>query len=303
MNDGCAFCSSGTSPLGARKGYSYHRCRNCGAVQIIPRPDETELDRLYSEEYSRAGHYPEDAGSQARNRRAVVRRTIDLVEESLGGSGGGVLEVGCGWGCLLEALRSRGIRSSGLEPSLEMADHCRRNGLDVTHGRISDLGRGRGGYAVIVSMAVFEHLVDPVASLELMSQRLDDGGSIIIQCPTAGYARMAGRLHSLLAGGAAGGLPSVFGLLEPPWHVNLPTPAAMRNAAARSGLALQSVLPSPSGRDPGLFSLLQMVNDVVGAAGFRIAGEKWPLLMAHFFVLRRTAPEAPRPDPTLRTST
>ncbi len=54
-----------------------------------------------------------------------------------------------------------------------------------------------------------------------------------------------------------------------------------------AGLHLTSVVPSRSGRQPDWRRGLQVANELVATAGHRLLGERWPLAMAHVFVLRK----------------
>jgi SAM-dependent methyltransferase len=76
-----------------------------------------------------------------------------------------VLDVGCGTGALLAALRERGVRGTGLEYSRAGLAHCRARGLDV---RQFDLETGHtppiaARYDVVVSTEVAEHLPERLA--------------------------------------------------------------------------------------------------------------------------------------------
>jgi SAM-dependent methyltransferase len=85
-----------------------------------------------------------------------------------------VLDVGCGTGALLAELRARGIMAHGLEYSQAALDYCESRGLTVRRVNLEqtvppDLG---GGYDVVVSMEVAEHLPANVADrfVSLLSQ-------------------------------------------------------------------------------------------------------------------------------------
>jgi cyclopropane-fatty-acyl-phospholipid synthase len=64
------------------------------------------------------------------------RRKHEYVAEQIGiERGRRILDLGCGWGPLLDFIRSRGAQGLGLTLSSAQAAACKRNGLDV---RIED---------------------------------------------------------------------------------------------------------------------------------------------------------------------
>src|SRR5689334_1533740 len=59
-------------------------------------------------------------------------RKHDYVAEQIGiGPGQRVLDLGCGWGPLLDAIRARGGIGVGVTLSSAQAESCRRHDLDV----------------------------------------------------------------------------------------------------------------------------------------------------------------------------
>jgi cyclopropane-fatty-acyl-phospholipid synthase len=69
-----------------------------------------------------------------------------------------VLDLGCGWGPLLNFIRERGADGVGVTLSSAQAAACRRNGLDV---RIADARRVNreeiGAFDALASLGAFEH--------------------------------------------------------------------------------------------------------------------------------------------------
>jgi cyclopropane-fatty-acyl-phospholipid synthase len=91
------------------------------------------------------------------------RRKHDYVAEQLGiGPGRRVLDLGCGWGPLLNVVRSRGGSGVGVTLSSAQVAACRRNGLDVHLFDARLLTRESfGTFDAVASLGAFEHFCSP----------------------------------------------------------------------------------------------------------------------------------------------
>jgi cyclopropane-fatty-acyl-phospholipid synthase len=90
-------------------------------------------------------------------------RKHDFVAEQVGiGPGRRVLDLGCGWGPMLDVVRRRGGTGVGVTLSSAQVAACRRNGLDV---RLADArkltGEEFGSFDAVVSLGAFEHFCSP----------------------------------------------------------------------------------------------------------------------------------------------
>ncbi|HEY5316622.1 MAG TPA: class I SAM-dependent methyltransferase [Solirubrobacteraceae bacterium] len=91
------------------------------------------------------------------------RRKHDYVAEQIGiGPGRRVIDLGCGWGGLLNYIRSRGAAGVGLSLSCAQVAACRRHGLDVHLQDVRRVTRERfGGFDAAASLGAFEHFCSP----------------------------------------------------------------------------------------------------------------------------------------------
>jgi cyclopropane-fatty-acyl-phospholipid synthase len=87
------------------------------------------------------------------------RRKHDYVAEQIGiGPGRTMIDLGCGWGGLLNYVRERGGTGVGLSLSSAQVAACRRHGLDVHLHDARTVTRDRfGGFDAAASLGAFEH--------------------------------------------------------------------------------------------------------------------------------------------------
>jgi cyclopropane-fatty-acyl-phospholipid synthase len=91
------------------------------------------------------------------------RRKHEYVAEQIGiGPGRRVLDLGCGWGPLLDYIRRRGGAGVGVTLSSAQLAACRRHGLDVHLLDAREVTRERvGAFDGVASLGAFEHFCSP----------------------------------------------------------------------------------------------------------------------------------------------
>jgi cyclopropane-fatty-acyl-phospholipid synthase len=91
------------------------------------------------------------------------RRKHEYVAEQIGiAPGVRVLDLGCGWGALLDYVRERGASGVGLTLSSAQVASCRRHGLDVHLKDARMVGPDDfGRFDAVASLGSFEHFCSP----------------------------------------------------------------------------------------------------------------------------------------------
>ena len=91
-----------------------------------------------------------------RRKHAYVARNLRI------GPGARVLDLGCGWGPLLNYLRHLGANGTGVTLSRGQAAACRRHGLDVRIENALEVRRDTfGPFDAVASLGAFEHFCSP----------------------------------------------------------------------------------------------------------------------------------------------
>jgi cyclopropane-fatty-acyl-phospholipid synthase len=114
------------------------------------------------------------------------RRKHQYVAEQIGiGPGRRILDLGCGWGPLLNYIRDRGGTGVGVTLSSAQVAACRRHGLDVHLQNALEVTRESfGPFDGVASLGAFEHFCSPE---DYQAGRQDD---IYVRL----FARVAGLL-------------------------------------------------------------------------------------------------------------
>jgi cyclopropane fatty-acyl-phospholipid synthase-like methyltransferase len=115
-----------------------------------------------------------------------VRKEAAEVLDILPKRHGRLLEIGCAGGFFLDEARKRGFEVAGIELNATMATHARTAlGLSVIQGRIEDIESRsvRQSFDVVVLMDVLEHIPDPCALFQKVSDWLAPDAHILVRGP------------------------------------------------------------------------------------------------------------------------
>jgi len=103
-----------------------------------------------------------------------------------------VVDLGCGRGEFLEALRGAGLEARGVEDSAHAVRQCREKGLDVVEADLVSFLRQQDGGSLggVFAAQVAEHLPPAVLSALLAEAHrvLRPGGRLVVETPNAASA-------------------------------------------------------------------------------------------------------------------
>jgi 2-polyprenyl-3-methyl-5-hydroxy-6-metoxy-1,4-benzoquinol methylase len=262
----------------------YIQCETCGTIQQYPMPSAEDLEARVAKEYSST----EDRMDFEREVTDATRpQHLKFVEQLRERSvSGRVLEVGTGVGNLLDIVRSNGIDATGIDLSPELVGQARKRGLPVEERDIKSVER-RNLSAVLMSH-VFEHLSAPDETLQEVREITSSSGLFISAQPTAMMTNLLSRLLRLNRLDAESRLGLAYLNLHP-WHIVIYSVKGMRAIARKNGFEVVGVLPMPSLQSKGAIGVVRKIYGALNAVGEALFPERWPLHVAHMFILRKAA--------------
>ena len=202
-------------------GHSFEvrECPGCGVAWTSPVP--SDLEPYYPRSYRRYNSLI-IAILKFLYRRRVARWCRRFSKP------GKALELGCGDGFMLNALRSFGWSVAGTERTDEMARFAREHfGVTVYVEPRHSIPSGER-YDLIVLFQVLEHLADPVGELRRAASLLSDGGSVIVAVPN--FSSWQSRYST-----------TGWFHLDVPRHLVHFSPNSLDRAAQAAGLRVSSV--------------------------------------------------------------
>src|SRR5512133_659185 len=186
----CLVCGSDRRefPFRLHDPYSVARCTTCGFYYLYPRIIEGAMQEAYRQpsyyEGGACGYADTSYTAQESALRATFKRLLhNLADRRL--TGGTLLEVGCGYGYLLDEARPYFDRRVGTEFSLEGAEIARATGAEVFVGGIEQISAERM-FDCILAIQVIEHVYWPLTFVKRLANRARDGGHIFLATPDIG---------------------------------------------------------------------------------------------------------------------
>jgi SAM-dependent methyltransferase len=228
--------------------WTLYCCSNCSAGYLDPRPDRGSIGDAYAGYYA-GGDSPTPpalVGAGIRNalcngylnerygyelspasrlgpvvarvlpkRRSYADRTIRHLPRFKGRRR--LLDVGCGEGAFLTAMRRAGWDVQGLEPDATAAASARAAGVPVVEQPLEADAFPAGSFDAVTMNHVIEHLHDPTEALRICHDLLRPGGVLWVATPN-----LSSRGHDLFGRDWIG--------LDPPRHLVLFTRSSLSRA-------------------------------------------------------------------------
>lgn len=199
----CNFCKARNPRILYRVGdYKIWECRACGLWFTTPNPPDTELRRIYGDEYYK-GVFTNIGYIDYEGDQEILRKNFQLRLEKIFNivHSGEWLDIGCALGFLIEIVQEKGFTAYGLDLNEFAVQYCRAKDLaDVRHG--SSISEAFGGkrFDCVSLFDVLEHSRDPAALLREAVKSLRPGGVMLLEVwdPSSLISQLCGkRWHAL----------------------------------------------------------------------------------------------------------
>ncbi len=158
------------------------RCRSCGVVFPQRIPTARELSEFYATYAYSADPWISPITVK---RYHALLDTFEPYRKT-----GRILDTGCGAGHFLAVARERGWEVYGNEFSPAAVHICEAKGIAMVHGALDNPERVpdgfsalAGGFDVVTSFEVLEHVNTPLGDLRILHRLLRDGGLLYITTP------------------------------------------------------------------------------------------------------------------------
>lgn len=192
INDYCNLCNLQEFDLVKSKlrdnktTYKVYRCRNCGHVQILPRPEEDEDKEFYDKNLQDRNRQKEiDYKKLRANNLFDTRRHVKLIQSLNKDMNYRILDIGSGYGFFVNELFNCGYKNvMGIDISYERRSIAKKHGsVQVIDFDINKPDRDIGRFDIVTLFHVLEHMSDPIIFLKNIKNLMSPNGILICEVP------------------------------------------------------------------------------------------------------------------------
>lgn len=155
------------------------QCLDCGILYWSKSLSEDYLKKLYINSYRSAKSMGSEDRIVSNHSKAYLfyKNIAPYIKKE-----DSILDLGCADGFLVDYLSRKGYKAKGLDLNLLSVQISQYNGLDVLMGDIDSV-KDDVKFDFIFTSGYFEHLFNPIKNIDIIRDRLSDGGHIYIGTP------------------------------------------------------------------------------------------------------------------------
>ena len=234
----CPACDNSGIFWASKEGFTYKKCIKCSTIFVSPRPIMDAFNSYYTDSPSTkfwaTTFYKVTENAR---REKLWKPKAQIVKEQLLSLNGAnpfkyIIDIGGGYGVFDEELKKiMEIETIIIEPSVHLAEICRRKGLTVVEKFMeeiieNELPEGRKCY---VSFELFEHLHDPNIFLETVFKNMKSDDIFI-------FTTLSGMGIDIQL------LGEHSKALSPPHHLNFFNPKSASSLLEKNGFDVLSAI-------------------------------------------------------------
>jgi len=184
--------------------FAQAQCKDCRLLVSQPQASDEELTKYYRCVYFEQ-KWPDPESVWKTNERLYHRYELALMRKLWSQwpppESAETVEIGCGYGVMLEALQKLGYKTQGLDPSATAVAHCNSRGLNAIVGKSPGLPWPPSSFDLALTLQVIEHMRDPLGFLREFISLVRPGGVIVVTTEDALASQyFAGRIGARLLG-------------------------------------------------------------------------------------------------------
>ncbi|MDW8349369.1 MAG: class I SAM-dependent methyltransferase [Verrucomicrobiae bacterium] len=191
----CPFCDSHDGLLLTRVDNFFrpqitHLCTSCGTAYTDPLPSAEAFMQYHQTTYRKQYKGRPEAAFRLRRIASVNQKRFQFILNTLPlPASGSMLDVGCGYGYLVEAFAARGWKALGFDPDAKAINTAQARLKNLAHqaklhvASIHDSPIQSGACNLVTAFHVLEHLPNPLQALQRCYEWLAPGGYIVIEVP------------------------------------------------------------------------------------------------------------------------
>ncbi len=183
----CPACGAQACPEAFKKhDYSFKNCPVCNSLFCSPRPNQNQLNFLYSEskssEFWSKVFFP--AVAEARKQKLFAPKALEIhnLLQSKGIAIESLCDVGAGHGMFLEELAQYlpRVKLFAIEPDQNSAQVCLSKGIEVLNASAEDARPWHNKFDFALSSEVIEHVFDPLRFVSSMADLVKPNGYLLM---------------------------------------------------------------------------------------------------------------------------
>ena len=238
LNINCPACGDKGYFWASKEGFTYNMCQKCSTIYVSPRPVMEAFNAYYTDSPSTkfwaTTFYK--VTENARREKLWKPKAQMVKDQILSLSGINpfkyIVDVGGGYGVFDEELKKiMEIETIIIEPSVHLAEICRKKGLTVVEKFMEEIKDGElpEGRKCYVSFELFEHLHDPNIFLATVFNNMQSDDIFI-------FTTLSGMGIDIQL------LGEHSKALSPPHHLNFFNPKSVSSLLIRNGFEVLSAI-------------------------------------------------------------